>query len=241
MYASYTNFIKHAVNETVLDFKSHPMYTGILEHLDLPMIEYAREQVRILNSKGVSDTEIYDFASRNDAIGNPVRRYINEMINCSPTSVRYVYHAHLILEHFSKFSNEIDIVEVGGGYGGLCFAIHTFANKFNIKIKSYTIVDLTEPLALQRRYLSEIGIDGVNFIDANTHGNGVPIGSYLISNYAFSELDAENRAKYQEVLFPNISHGFMAWNFIPLYDFGFQVSAEPEVPQTGGSNQHVYF
>ena len=238
MYASYTNFIQHVVNQPVLDFKSHPAYTTILEHLDA---ESAREQVRILNDKGVSDMEISEFTSLNDALGNPTKRYINKNISCSPTSIRYVYHSHLILEHFSKFSNEIDIVELGGGYGGLCVAILAFAPKFNIKIKSYTIIDLTEPIALQKRYLREIGVSGVKFINADTYGKGVPSGSYLISNYAFSEFDAENRAKYQKVLFPNISHGFMAWNFIPLYDFGFQVTAEPEVPQTGGSNQHVYF
>jgi hypothetical protein len=33
----------------------------------------------------------------------------------------------------------------------------------------------------------------------------------------------------------------MAWNWIPLYDFGFPVREEIEYPKTGGYNKYIYF
>jgi hypothetical protein len=47
--------------------------------------------------------------------------------------------------------------------------------------------------------------------------------------------------QYIATLFPKVSHGFMAWNNIPLYNFGFETKSETEVPLTGPVNKYVYF
>jgi hypothetical protein len=43
------------------------------------------------------------------------------------------------------------------------------------------------------------------------------------------------------VLNPYVSHGFLTWNFIQLYKFidDKDITAEIEVPQTGGNNLYV--
>jgi hypothetical protein len=56
---------------------------------------------------------------------------------------------------------------------------------------------------------------------------------FFVSTYSFSEICAEFQIKYIETLFPKIIHGFVAWNNIPTYDFGFSFSEEPEIPKTG--------
>ena len=46
---------------------------------------------------------------------------------------------------------------------------------------------------------------------------------------------------YIKTLFPKVQHGFMAWNMIPIYDFGFKYTIEDEYPKTGDFNKYVYF
>jgi hypothetical protein len=240
MYDRYTDFVARIVDNSPLNFKSDPNYTYMLEHTDEYMLGMAQEQARILVDSGISVNDIKEFVVKNDSVGYPVKRAVFPDLKCSPTSVRYCYHSVMALRHFKKFSDDIDVVEVGGGYGGLCLAFHYFAAKIGVNIKSYTIVDLEDPQNLQKRYLSEFGI-APSFVPASTYGRGVSQGSYLVANYSFSEFDAETRTSYQKILFPNIIHGFMAWNFIPLYNFGFETLSEPEVPLTGKGNLHVYF
>jgi hypothetical protein len=38
-----------------------------------------------------------------------------------------------------------------------------------------------------------------------------------------------------------MSHGFRAWNDIPVYDFGFRCRIEDEIPNSAPNNRFVYF
>jgi hypothetical protein len=64
---------------------------------------------------------------------------------------------------------------------------------------------------------------------------------FLVSCYSFSEIPREYQTKYIENLFPKIKHGFITWNNIPVYNFGFVVDVEEEVPKTGKVNKYVRF
>ena len=70
---------------------------------------------------------------------------------------------------------------------------------------------------------------------------------FLISNYSFSEIESEHQKGYIKYLFPKVSHGFIIWNHIALYDFGFKVTIEDEYPLTSNNpnpllnNKYVYF
>jgi hypothetical protein len=81
------------------------------------------------------------------------------------------------------------------------------------------------------------------FVDATTFGKDINKNNmFLISNYAFSEISYEFQQEYIRHLFPKIAHGFMAWNFIKTYNFGFLFKEEEEIPNTGGIyNKYVYF
>jgi hypothetical protein len=135
----------------------------------------------------------------------------------------------------------VDIIEIGGGYGGLCFFIHNLSKLFNIKIKSYTIFDLKEVSILQKRYVKLHGIDiNTYHIDDIWTLNS---NSYLISNYAFSEIPNELQKQYTErILNKYISYGFLIWNFIPLYDFieNKKIIVENERPSEVSTNKFVY-
>jgi hypothetical protein len=197
------------------------------------------EYYKLLKSEfGVSDSYINEFCKVNDHIGSPNKHVVHNF-RVSPTSLRYLYQASLILKHCS---NE-NIVEIGCGYGGLCLAIDYVSKHSNIKIKKYTCIDLLPAIKLQKMYLSkfDLGFE-TEFIDASTYGKDVSEESFLISNYCFSEIAENHQKEYIKHLFPKITSGFITWNMIPLYNFTKPVSkVEIERPLTGPNNLFVYF
>jgi len=245
MYSRYTDYIRTAIKSNNLtNFKNHPSYTYMLEHVNQ---EQGTEYLKLIKSStDISHDEIVSYCNLNDSIGNPTKVICGE-INTSPTSLRYVWQAHLILEWFRTHSEDsYDIIELGGGYGGLCLAIYFFSKKYGIIINSYTIVDLKDPIQLQRLYLNNhqdtIEQNSLKFVDSSEFGKDI-IGNnfYLVSNYCFSEIDKSLQKQYITNLFGKVIHGFMAWNNIDVYDFGFETKITEETPKTGKYNKFVYF
>ena len=187
---------------------------------------------------------IKEFCNLNDKVGNPVKFKFFDF-ETSPTSLRYIYHCHLILSYIKTLNLEnLDLVEIGVGYGGLCFAIHFFSKFYNIKINSYTIIDIKSVCELQKLYLNiiEYDISNIEYLNSNTFGNDIKKENlFLISNYCFSEIESHLQQKYIDILFPKILHGFMIWNLIPFFNFGFETEIKVEIPCTGGGNKYIYF
>lgn len=222
-------------------FKCDPDYRTVLEHVTPS--EGSEYLKLILSNTDITLSEIVAFCSMNDSIGNPIQSSY-ESVTCSPSNLRYIFHTFLLLNHIKSLNlTKLDIIELGGGYGGLCLAIQWFAKKYNIIINSYSIIDLTEAIELQKLYMQKADSSlRVEWADASTFGKAVKRNNlFLISNYCFSELSHEYQKQYIDTLFPKVSHGFMAWNGIPLYNFGFSYRDEEEYPKTGFFNRYVYF
>lgn len=239
----YNKYYKHISNilqsGDIMNFKSGPDYTDILEHVDtLKGNEYFN---CIKTHTDIQDSAIIEYCKKNDLIGNGAKHNFN-IIKTSPSNFRYLFHAHLILNHMNKLNiDEVNIVEIGGGYGGLCMALHQLCELYKIKIKTYNLIDLPAVCKLQQIYLSTHHIN-VNIFSAFNHGEDIiTCNNFLISNYSFSEISSDNQAKYVSKLFKKIDHGFFVWNHIPVYDFGFSCVVEDEYPLTAKSNKYVYF
>jgi hypothetical protein len=247
MYDTYSNYVRTICSTNNLsDFKSNPEYRGILEHVSK---EQGKEYLEcILTQTSITIDEIGEFCVLNDAIGNPKKeKYDGYNLNVlvSPTSLRYIFHTHLILTYMKTLKHiNADVIELGCGYGGLCLSLYHFAKKYDVHINSYKMCDLIDIIQLQKIYLNSVNSAlNVEFVDANSFGANIKCENmFLISNYCFSEISKEKQDSYRQILFPKISHGFMAWNFIPVYNFGFTNQVEPEIPNTGGDmNKYVYF
>lgn len=244
LYSQYHSYVKKICEtKDISSFKRNPSYTYVLEHVTAA--QGAQYLKLIKETTSIPLDSIIEFCKINDTFGNP-NKHIYDGFDCSPTSLRYVYHAHIILTYMASLGKTShSIVEVGGGYGGMCLAIHYFSAHYGITIDSYSITDLTSIIELQKLYLANFPsiIKNLDFYDASTYGQTIDKHDlFLISNYCFSEIHSEHRQKYKEILFPKVSHGFLAWNFIPVYDFGFPLRVENEVPNTGGAlNKYVYF
>jgi hypothetical protein len=236
-YTNYERFVKDM--QTLESFKNNPNYTYILEHVTTDIGNQYYELLKNLYSNDI----IEDFCRLNDSFGNPNKSTIGSLkISVSPTSLRYLYHATLILKHFSNES-EIHIVELGGGYGGLCLAINFLARITNKVINSYHIIDLDSASKLQKNYLKNFELSfNVDFSSASDYGKNLTRTDYcLISNYCFSEIDMSHQENYIKHLIPKTKTGFLVWNHIQLYNFGKTVRFENEIPLTGPGNLYVYF
>jgi hypothetical protein len=243
-YQSYINYIKLCCDNNNLEtFKSNPNFTWVLEHTSynqgLEYLEYSRKLFNI------SEKDIKFFCTINDEIGGP-QKFDYDFAKVSPSSLRYIFHSNLILNYMKSLNLEnINICEIGGGYGGLCLAINYFSPNYNINISSYNIIDLYEITRLQENYLDYHKIKNVKYYDAFTYGEQIQDKDiFLISNYCFSEIEDEHQKLYIEKLFSKVSHGFMCWNHIKPYNFGFDYKEETEYPFTGNSvsqNKYIYF
>ena len=248
LYSAYKDYINSIVNldKTQWTFKSNHNYNRILEHVS------SREGESYLFEISNRFNEIYNIHTNylisicheNDLYGSTNKSTFRDFTTCSPTNLRYILHSLLILSFMTECRlDSIDIIEIGGGYGGLCFFIKKLAILFNIHIKTYTMFDLPEALLLQTKYLEALNISNVNFMELNNFKN-LQKNSFLISNYAFSEIDMNLQKEYtNKILNPYVSYGFLAWNFIPLYTFidNKNIMKEIEFPLTGGLNHYVRF
>lgn len=133
-------------------------------------------------------------------------------LEMSCTTLRYVMFALEILEHMrGKNLKEVDVVEIGGGYGGQACMMYLLSK--DIKIKSYTILDLPEVNNLQKHFIKEWNSE--LDVACTTLENFTGSPNFLISNYALGEFDKDTQNTYIEKLVKNVEHGFICWNFSP--------------------------
>jgi len=247
-YNKYTNYINKIINTDKLlwTFKSHGLYTDILEHI-LPYTAnlYLSEiKKKFNNFYNKYKTVLIKLCNKNDLYGNPNKIMFKDFTTCSSTNLRYILHSLLILTFMKKHKlNNIDIIEIGGGYGGLSFYLHNISLIFNIKINSYTIFDLLNVSKLQKIYLEAIdSTNNMNFYQIDNYKD-LKQNSFLISNYAFSEISMKLQKEYtKKILNPYVSYGFLVWNFIPIYNFinNKIISKILEVPDTSENNTNYY-
>jgi hypothetical protein len=149
---------------------------------------------------------VWERITENDAHGNPERLQLEPQGYAASTTMRYAWNVVDMDAHGVVLEGS-DIVEVGGGYGGLCRMIHAFH-----KPKSYTIVDLPEALALADRYLKCYGIDA-RMVSCDTYGEE-PIDTF-ISNYALTELTKDVQDGYVNKLMTRAVCGYVTFNSQP--------------------------
>lgn len=255
MYSKYVEFIKNISIDNIdnFNFKNNTFYNSILEHVTN---EQGQEYLNLIkeNFSYITKEQILEYLNINDKYGFPKKvtfKFKDEQdIIGSATSIRYIYHALLILSYYEK-TNLSEMVEVGCGYGGLFLAICFFSNNFNVKINKYFFVDLPEVCNLIQCYLKinnkHINIDyQIHYSD--TFGNNIIENNlFFISNYCFTEIDTVLREEYIKYLIPKCKQGFIIWQTI----FGYEIekshklfeikSIIEETPQTSNNTHKNYF
>jgi hypothetical protein len=255
MYNDYESFVNNITKDNIktINFKSNRNYNSILEHVS---VELGEQYLRLIEKEfnNITFENILEYVNINDVHGCPTQyTYKNKDGNnftCSPTSLRYVYNALVILDHYkTKESNSI--VEVGCGYGGLFLAICYFSKLLNIKIEHYHFVDLEPICNLISLYLdvnnNHVSINYSIHL-ANNYGMDINADNlFFISNYCFTEIDTIYRTQYILNLIPKCSSGFIIWQTCFNYgiDNSYEIvdvkNIEEEKPQTSPHNEKNYF
>jgi len=231
-----------------LSFKSMPDFCYMLEHTS---VNYGQQYLKLIIKKWgsifIGNIEFFkNLISLNDNFGKPNVLEFSKHITCSPSNLRYIYFAFIVLDDMKKKNiTETNVIEVGGGYGGLCFYIVKMASLFDIKIGKYALFDLEYPMKLQDRFLKEVGVE--NHVTTTVQDvSMLEENSYFVSTYSFSEIPKECQEEYTKyVLNPFVSNGFIAWNAIDVYDFieNSEINSSPEDPSSGpfSKNKFVFF
>jgi hypothetical protein len=244
-YTRYIDNVEKVVASGRIDgFKSHSNYNYVLEHCSP---KFGEDYYKLLRSThNLSDDQIAVYCKINDRIGGSALASIGTLpFPVSPTSVGYLRHASLTIDHMISLNlNDVNVVEIGCGYGGYLLALDYASKLRGIRIQSYTCIDLDAPLRLQELYLSRHNVSfDVSFVSASTYGQNVRKDNlFFVSIYCFSEISPDHQRGYMTHLIPRVSHGLIMWNHVDLFNFGKPlVSANPEVPLTGHYNRLVLF
>ena len=260
MYSEYQDSVNNILQSNTINFKNNKSYNSILEHVSYEHGEsYISLIIEVVNKEfnEITFENIQDYLILNDKYGNPNKEiflYNNVEINCSPTSLRYVLHAFIILKYLKDVNNR-KIVEVGCGYGGLFLAINHFSKLLNIVIDKYYFVDLPEICNLITKYLEmHKNIIGINYSTYSAYNYGLDIHDnnlFFISNYCFTEIEEIHRCNYIKYLFQKILNGFIILqtvfnvpiDSVNIIDKNIKHVTE-EYPQTAtitNKNYYVYF
>jgi hypothetical protein len=121
----------------------------------------------------------------------------------TPTMVRYWYTRFLIDKLLYKHRIKT-IVEIGGGYGGMCRVMSETKD-----LDDYIIIDLPEVGELQNRYLKQYSVDAT----IQSGMNSIFHADLCISWCAWSELSLPLRKEYAEKVISKCDHIFICSNY----------------------------
>ena len=137
------------------DFRSHPL---IIKFIDNITYEMGHKYVDWLITKTdyIHKMEQYRL---NDSVGQPLIYEYDLIGDFCPSTLQYVKIAYEIQSELGDLSDK-HILEIGGGYGGLCRILASSGG-----FASYTIVNTSAYNELAKFYLDRFGIGNIKFID----------------------------------------------------------------------------
>ncbi len=186
-------------------FRQNSIYQEILEHFNYKdglrfIAEITNENPKLLNEVNVFKT--------NDIFGGAAIEYYENLGFISPSTLHYVGQLSYLETYFGDLTDK-HIVEIGGGYGGLCKLV---IDRYNIA--SYTIFDLKPVNALIARYLGEYGTKYLSKIKLEVLENYKEDKTFdlCISNCAFTECAPKIQDNYLNKVIAKSSKGFILYN-----------------------------
>jgi putative sugar O-methyltransferase len=213
-------------------FKRDHAYRAVLEHVTEAQGQAYLETILADNPQLVQHFKRFQ---QNDQHGAPFTFNYHRRV-FSPTTLRYIKVVSDLIKHFGSLDN-MDIVEIGGGYGGQCKIISDV-----FSFKSYTIADLAPVTRLQERYLTRLGV--LRWTCSTPERLDTRRYDLVISNYALSELSTEGKRFYAERVLCRCTRGYLTWNSPQPFDSigdGTSIVARicDERPNTGRFNKVI--
>lgn len=177
----YINACKRLIDdEAFKNFRQDEEYGMILEGRSDEIANIAIEYLRQYGGEAWAIENIDKFRD-NDRVGSP--RIMGNSL--SPATWRYVnavWQVKMLLGDFKPRR----IIEIGGGYGGMCRALSVVYD-----FEEYTNIDLPEAQAIFNKYISHYPVKTNNVISGNY--------DLFIADSSLSECDKETQLKYIQI------------------------------------------
>ncbi|MBI2742982.1 MAG: putative sugar O-methyltransferase [Chlamydiales bacterium] len=189
-------------------FKRDPLFTLFSENVSE---KEGEAELKALVAKAPELLESVKQRRALDLVGDPRTFSYGAHGELSPAVLRYARVVADLKRHFGDLSS-YRVVEIGGGYGGLCTLMHALAPP-----KSYALLDLPESLDLSQRYLRAQKIGGVELLPLSAKPEQVDL---VISYLFFSECDRSLQTAYIEKILSQARAGYLIcapahWKEIP--------------------------
>lgn len=186
-------------------FKRDKDFQVILEHISVGEGQYYADNTK--NKFWLDSKPILDSFKENDYYGGADVHDYEGYGFISPSTVRYIKNVSDIASWLDDYEPQ-KIVEIGGGYGGLCKTVSCIYN-----FESYTFIDQPEVNMLSARYLSEFPeiSKKVNHFSCYDFPEIKDI-DLLISNYAVSELSLDSQKEYYDKVIKNATAVYVTYN-----------------------------
>ena len=201
-------------DEYFAKFRSCSSYRAILENVDGASGELICNVIEEYGFDVKSFSHLW-----HSEIGNPYNYHISKAGYMSPTELRYSKIMVELELLFGKLESFI-VSEIGVGFGGQGGQILNTHN-----VLSYEFIDLPQPLGLVKRYLSEIN-STTKAIFTEPEKVQSRRRDLVISNYAFSELNANLQEFYFEKIICKSERGFVIYNHITPEHYGTMSASE---------------
>jgi len=199
-------------DEIFAKFKSIQGYKNILEHVTPRQgTEYLQIAMEMGEDALLENIEQF---KENDSIGTPDTFSYPEIGKISPTTIRYIKNV-FEMATLLKDAPISRVVEVGGGYGGLCKTLSVVCD-----FDEYILVDLPEAVKVQEKYISNFPelAKKCKFISCDELEEVKDIDLF-ISNYALSECDYGTQVNYYDKLINNSKFAYIIYNLVNFNDF----------------------
>lgn len=199
-------------DEVFAKFKSIQGYKNILEHVTPRQgAEYLQIAMEMAGDALLENLESF---KENDIFGSPDTFSYPETGKISPTTIRYIKNVF----EMATLLKDVPIsrvVEVGGGYGGLCKTLSVVCD-----FDEYILVDLPEAVKVQEKYISNFPelAKKCKFISCDDLEEVKDVDLF-ISNYALSECDYETQVNYYGKLVSNSKYAYIIYNLVNFNDF----------------------
>jgi len=145
----------------------------------------------------------------NDIFGNPQILNFQIFGDICPNTIKYIKNTLDVKLMLGDIVPK-KIVEVGGGFGGLCKTMSVLYN-----FDEYILIDLPDVLELCKKYLNNFPNikDKIKYITTEEFNNIEEISCDLfISDAALAELDRDFQIEYIDKILLNSKFAYIVWN-----------------------------
>jgi len=150
----------------------------------------------------------------NDLYGNPYIHRYDDIGEINPSTLRY-FNSYVEIKNLLKGFSPKKIVEIGGGYGGLCRIMSVFIN-----FEEYIIVDLPESIKLAEKFINNYPeirnrVKYISCEDLKSY-NSIDDVDLFIADSSMAECDLDTQKIYTNKISKKSKYCYVIWNTLHL-------------------------